>query len=476
MLINKRVKIITPTLSIYNTLSNKKEEFIPVDSNHVRMYTCGPTVYNFAHIGNARPAVVSDILVRVLRQLYSKVTYVSNITDIDDKIIKASIESGEPIDLITKKYEKIYNEDMASLGVLKPDAQPHATDFIKEMIELIEKMIKNDTAYASDGHVLFDVTKYSAYGKLSSRNIEDQLAGSRVEVASYKKNPGDFVLWKPSVDNQPGWNSPWGFGRPGWHLECSTMSEQTLGLPFDIHGGGMDLTFPHHENEIAQSCGAHGEDKDPSIFVRYWIHNAMLNIDGEKMSKSLGNIFYIRDYLKKHDGEVLRLALLSGHYRQSINWSAETMEQSKGILDRLYRILNKVEDIKVEDQDLAKCPEKVLLALCDDLNTSKALAELNDISKKLSTSNNDSDKLKYKIELLSAAKVFGILNQSPKKWLGIGQIQDNLDSDFIEKLIQQRTEARLAKDFNKADEIRNTLSDMGVEIEDTPDGTTWRMK
>jgi len=476
MLINKRVKIITPKLSIYNTLSNKKEEFIPVDSNHVRMYTCGPTVYNFAHIGNARPAVVSDVLVRVLRQLYSKVTYVSNITDIDDKIIKASIESGEPIDLITKKYEKIYNEDMASLGVLKPDAQPHATDFIKEMIELIEKMIKNDTAYASDGHVLFDVTKYSAYGKLSSRNIEDQLAGSRVEVASYKKNPGDFVLWKPSVDNQPGWNSPWGFGRPGWHLECSTMSEQTLGLPFDIHGGGMDLTFPHHENEIAQSCGAHGEDKDPSIFVRYWIHNAMLNIDGEKMSKSLGNIFYIRDYLKKHDGEVLRLALLSGHYRQSINWSAETMEQSKGILDRLYRILNKVEDIKVEDQDLAKCPEKVLLALCDDLNTSKALAELNDISKKLSTSNNDSDKLKYKIELLSAAKVFGILNQSPKKWLGIGQIQDNLDSDFIEKLIQQRTEARLAKDFNKADEIRNTLSDMGVEIEDTPDGTTWRMK
>ncbi len=440
------------------------------------MYTCGPTVYNFAHIGNARPAVVSDVLVRVLRQLYSKVTYVSNITDIDDKIIKASIESGESIDLITKKYEKIYNEDMASLGVLKPDAQPHATDFIKEMIELIEKMIKNDTAYASDGHVLFDVTKYSAYGKLSGRNIEDQLAGSRVEVASYKKNPGDFVLWKPSVDNQPGWDSPWGFGRPGWHLECSTMSEQTLGLPFDIHGGGMDLTFPHHENEIAQSCGAHGEDKDPSIFVRYWIHNAMLNIDGEKMSKSLGNIFYIRDYLKNHDGEVLRLALLSGHYRQSINWSAETMEQSKSILDRLYRILNKVEDIKVEDQDLAKCPEKVLLALCDDLNTSKALAELNDISKKLSTSNNDSDKLKYKIELLSAAKVFGILNQSPKKWLGIGQIQDNLDSDFIEKLIQQRTEARLAKDFNKADEIRNTLSDMGVEIEDTPDGTTWRMK
>ena len=408
--------------------------------------------------------------------MYSKVTYVSNITDIDDKIIKASIESGDSIDLITKKYENIYNEDMASLGVLKPNLQPHATDFIAEMIELIVKMIKNDTAYESDSHVLFDITKYSAYGKLSGRNIEDQLAGSRVEVASYKKNPGDFVLWKPSVDNQPGWDSPWGFGRPGWHLECSTMSEQTLGLPFDIHGGGMDLTFPHHENEIAQSCGAHGEDKDPSIFVRYWIHNAMLNIDGEKMSKSLGNIFYIRDYLKHHDGEILRLALLSGHYRQSINWSNETIEQSKNILDRLYRILNKVDDIIVEDKNLNKCPQKVLIALCDDLNTSKALAELNDISKKLSRSTNDSDKLKYKIELLSASKIFGILTQSPKKWLGIGQIQDNLDSDFIEKLIQQRTDARLAKDFNKADKIRNKLSDMGVEIEDTSDGTIWRIK
>jgi cysteinyl-tRNA synthetase len=440
------------------------------------MYTCGPTVYNYAHIGNARPAVVSDLLVRVLRQLFPKVTYVSNITDIDDRIINASIESGESIDAITKKYEKIYNEDMLSLGVLKPDIQPHATDFINEMIDLIKKMILNDTAYESEGHVLFKVKKYGAYGKLSGRNIEDQLAGSRVEVASYKKYAGDFVLWKPSVDNQPGWESPWGFGRPGWHLECSTMAEQSLGLPFDIHGGGMDLIFPHHENEIAQSCGAHNEDKDPTIFSKYWLHNAMLNIDGEKMSKSLGNIFYIRDYLKKCDGEVLRLALLSGQYRQSINWTSDTIDQSKKTLDKFYRILNKVSEIDVNQEIIDKCPEKVLSALCDDLNTSKALAEINEIAKKLSSSNDLNQKIKLKTDLLAAAKVFGILQKSPKKWLGIEQLQDNLDSKLIENLINDRNQARKSKDFNKADEIRKKLTELGIEIEDTSNGTVWRSK
>jgi len=440
------------------------------------MYTCGPTVYNYAHIGNARPAVVSDLLVRVLRQLYPKVTYVSNITDIDDKIINASIESGESIDAITQKYEKIYNEDMNSLGVLKPDIQPHATDFINEMIDLIKKMIINDTAYESEGHVLFNVKKYSAYGKLSGRNIEEQLAGSRVEVASYKKNAGDFVLWKPSIDNQPGWESPWGFGRPGWHLECSTMAEKSLGLPFDIHGGGMDLIFPHHENEIAQSCGAYNEDKDPTIFSKYWLHNAMLNIDGEKMSKSLGNIFYIRDYLEKCDGEILRLALLSGHYRQSINWTSDTINQSKNTLDKFYRILNKVSDIDVNEEIFNKCPEEVLNALCDDLNTSKALAEINEIAKKLSLSSELNEKIKLKTKLLAAAQIFGILQESPKKWLGIGQIQDNLDSEFIENLINERNQARLSKDFNKADEIRNKLTELGIEIEDTSSKTIWRSK
>jgi len=440
------------------------------------MYTCGPTVYNYAHIGNARPAVVSDLLVRVLRQLYSKVTYVSNITDIDDKIINASIESGEPINAITEKYEKIYNEDMNSLGVIKPDIQPHATDFINEMIDLVNKMIDNGTAYESEGHVLFNVTKYSAYGKLSGRNIEDQLAGSRVEVASYKKNAGDFVLWKPSSEGQPGWESPWGFGRPGWHLECSTMAEQSLGLPFDIHGGGMDLIFPHHENEIAQSCGAHNEDKDPTIFAKYWLHNAMLNIDGEKMSKSLGNIFYIRDYLEKYDGEILRLALLSGHYRQSINWTNETIEQSQNTLDKFYRLLHKVSDIDVDEKLINKCPEKVLDALCDDLNTSKALAEINEISKKLSSAIEVEDKIKYKTQFLAAAQVFGILQKSPKKWLGIGETQDNLDSKLIDNLINERNEARSSKDFNKADQIRDKLTELGIEIEDTPNGTIWRSK
>jgi len=440
------------------------------------MYTCGPTVYNYAHIGNARPAVVSDLLVRVLRQLYSKVTYVSNITDIDDKIINASIESGEPISAITEKYEKIYNEDMNSLGVIKPDIQPHATDFINEMIDLVNKMIDNGTAYESEGHVLFNVKKYSAYGKLSGRNIEDQLAGSRVEVASYKKNAGDFVLWKPSSEGQPGWESPWGFGRPGWHLECSTMAEQSLGLPFDIHGGGMDLIFPHHENEIAQSCGAHNEDKDPTIFAKYWLHNAMLNIDGEKMSKSLGNIFYIRDYLEKYDGEILRLALLSGHYRQSINWTNETIEQSQNTLDKFYRLLHKVSDIDVDEKLINKCPEKVLDALCDDLNTSKALAEINEISKKLSSAIEVEDKIKYKTQFLAAAQVFGVLQKSPKKWLGIGETQDNLDSKLIDNLINERNEARSSKDFNKADQIRDKLTELGIEIEDTPNGTIWRSK
>ena len=438
------------------------------------MYTCGPTVYNYAHIGNARPAVVSDLLSRVLRQIYPKVTYVSNITDIDDKIIAASLETGEPIDKITSKYEKIYNEDMKSLGVIKPDIQPHATDFIEEMISLVQKMISNKTAYVSENHVLFDVTKYNAYGKLSGRNIEEQLAGSRVEVASYKKYAGDFVLWKPSADGQPGWDSPWGFGRPGWHLECSAMAEESLGLPFDIHAGGMDLIFPHHENEIAQSCGAHNENNNPTIFSKYWLHNAMLNIDGEKMSKSLGNIFYIRDYLKNYDGEILRLALLSGHYRQSINWTNETINQSKNTLDRFYRILNKVSDIDVNIDDLNKCPKNVLDALCDDLNTSKALAEVNNIAKKLSLAENLDEKIKYKTRLLASANVLGILQHSPKKWLGIGQIQDNLDSTHIEDLINQRNKARKNKDFKTADEIRDKLTELGIEIEDTPNGTIWR--
>ena len=464
------------SLKIHNTLTKKKEEFIPVDDKHVRMYTCGPTVYNYAHIGNARPAVISDLLVRLLRYLYPKVTYVSNITDIDDKIIKASKETNKPINEITKKFEKIYNEDMNSLGVLAPDIQPRATQHIGDMIKLVKQMIDNGYAYESESHVLFDVTSYKAYGKLSGRDIEDQLAGSRVEVASYKKDPGDFVLWKPSFDDDPGWDSPWGYGRPGWHLECSAMSEKNLGLPFDIHGGGMDLIFPHHENEVAQSCGAHNEQNNPQIFVKYWIHNAMLNIGGKKMSKSLGNIFYIRDYLEKYPGEVLRLALLSGHYRQSLNWTDESIEQAYSMLNRIYRNLKKVEHINIDEKNVNFIPDNILDSLCDDLNTPEALAKLNDLVNKLSKSSNDDDIKVYKEKILAVGNILGILQESPDKWLGIGQASDSVDVSKIDNLIEQRQLARDAKDFQKADEIRDELANMGVEIEDTSKGTIWRTK
>ena len=460
-------------LKLHNTLTKNKSEFIPVDDKHVRMYTCGPTVYNYAHIGNARPAVVSDLLVRLLRYIYPKVTYVSNITDIEDKIIKASRETKTPISEITKKFENIYNEDMSSLGVLPPDIQPRATDYINDMISLINDMITNNYAYESEKHVLFDVKSYDAYGKLSGRDIEDQLAGSRVEVASYKKSPGDFVLWKPSYDEDPGWDSPWGFGRPGWHLECSAMSEKNLGLPFDIHGGGMDLIFPHHENEIAQSCGAHNEKNNPQIFVKYWIHNAMLNIGGKKMSKSLGNIFYIRDYLEKYSGEVLRLALLSGHYRQSLNWTDESIEQANSMLNRLYRILKKVEHINVVDTLVS---DSVIKCLCDDLNTPEALAAINKIANQLSRET-DLNKLSIlKSELLWSVNMIGILQHNPDKWLGIGQVDESIDSNEIELLIKERKIAREFKNFSKADEIRDKLNNMNIEIEDTPDGTIWRTK
>ena len=317
---------------------------------------------------------------------------------------------------------------------------------------------------------------YNAYGKLSGRDIQDQLAGSRVEVASYKKNPGDFVLWKPSVDDDPGWDSPWGFGRPGWHLECSAMSEKNLGLPFDIHGGGMDLIFPHHENEVAQSCGAHGEQHDPKIFVRYWIHNAMLNIGGKKMSKSLGNIFYIKDYTDKYPGEVLRFALMSGHYRQSLNWTDKSIKQAYSTLNRIYRILKKVEDIKIDENNVNLIPDSVLDCLCDDLNTPGALAKLNDIINKLSKATDDTEKKELKEQVIAVSNILGILKESPDKWLGIGQSSDNDNVDNINKLIRDRNDARKSKDFKKADEIRNKLTGIGIEIEDTPDGTIWRTK
>ena len=460
-------------LKLYNTLNNKKEKFVPVNSDHIRMYTCGPTVYNYAHIGNARPAVVSDLLVRLLRILYPKVTYVSNITDIDDKIINAANETGQSIKDITKKFEAIYNDDMSALLVNPPDIQPRATDYISDMITLVKKMIEKGCAYEADGHVLYDVSSYPSYGALSGRDLEDQIAGSRVEVASFKKNAGDFVLWKPSTDEQPGWNSPWGFGRPGWHLECSTMSEKNLELPFDIHGGGLDLIFPHHENEIAQSCGAYGVDNDPQFFAKYWIHNGFLDFDGEKMSKSLGNILYVHDLIREYPGEVLRLALLSTHYRQPLNWNPSIIEQCRNVLDRLYRVLN---SSKVSVKDNVPPSSKVIESLCDDLNTSMALAEINNLANQLSKADSEKDEIDLKSRLMSSANLLGILQQNPEEWLGYSKVDNSVDQNKIQELIDKRNIARSSKDFKLADQIRSQLNEMNIEIEDTPNGTIWKIK
>ena len=460
------------TLKIQNTLGSSKEEFIPINNSNVRIYACGPTVYTYAHIGNARMAVVNDLLVRLLRHLYPKVTYVSNITDIDDKIIDAAQQAGQPFQELTRKFETIYNEDMAALGVEYPDVQPRATEHITEMIELTKKLIEQGHAYEIKGHVLFHVPSFQMYGCLSGRNREEQIAGSRVEVAPFKKDPADFILWKPSPDPLPGWDTPWGFGRPGWHLECSAMSEKTLGLPFDIHSGGMDLIFPHHENEIAQSCAAHKKMDNPKAFAKYWLHNGFVIIDGEKMSKSIGNIRLVHELIKQYRGEVLRLALLSTHYRQPLNWTSAAIEQSHKTLDRLYRSLKELDDIKVEEEPVSKPPSQIVEVLCDDLNTPKMLAELNALADQAFKAERN-EKKEIKKGLLATGLLLGILQENPDVWLGYGQTQ-NINSQTIEKLINERKEARGNRDFKRADSIRKKLKDMGIEIEDTKDKTIWR--
>ena len=455
-------------LKIHNTLTGTKEIFKPVDESHVRVYACGPTVYNFAHIGNARMAVANDLLINVLRTQFKKVTYVSNITDIDDKIIEAAHELNEPIKNLTTKYTKIYNEDMSYLNVQLPDIQPRATDHIGEMIDLITKLINSGNAYEKNGHVLFHVPSYSKYGVLSKRNRDEQIAGSRVEVAPFKKDPADFILWKPSPDPMPGWESPWGFGRPGWHLECSAMSEKTLGLPFDIHSGGMDLVFPHHENEIAQTCSLH-TNHDPDNFAHFWFHNGFVNVEGEKMSKSIGNIRLVHDLKNQYSGEVLRLTLLSAHYRQPLNWTKEIIDQNSKMLDRLYRSLKDLQDIELTSETLSN---DVMESLLDDLNTPKLLAHLNTLTNKLSTANRD-EKINIKNNLIAAGKILGIMKEDPDVWLGYNQ-SSNPEKEEIEGLINQRNEARRDKDFKLADEIRDKLKIKGIEIEDTNNGTIWR--
>ncbi len=456
------------SLQLQNTLSGKKELFEPVDPEHVRIYACGPTVYNYAHIGNARMAVVNDLLVRVLKTQFKKVTYVSNITDIDDKIIEASKETGEEIYSITSKYTDIYNNDMSALGVKLPDIQPRATDHIKEMIALIQKLIDANKAYEKNGHVLFHVPSFENYGILSKRNRDEQIAGSRVEVAPFKKDPADFVLWKPSPSPLPGWNSPWGFGRPGWHLECSVMSEKSLGLPFDIHSGGIDLVFPHHENEIAQTCSI-SKHKEPKDFATYWFHNGFVNVEGEKMSKSIGNIRLVHELNKKYKGEVLRLTLLSAHYKQPLNWTEEIIEQNSKMLDRLYRVLLELSDISVK---LELPTDSIMESFLDDLNTPKIIAKLNEEANSASSVSKDR-KVEIKKNLLSTGKILGILEDDPENWLGYSQ-KSKENSEEIERLINQRNEARRSKNFNLADTIRDTLKDKGIEIEDTDKGTIWR--
>jgi len=455
-------------LKIHNTLSGTKEIFEPVDNNHVRVYACGPTVYNYAHIGNARMAVVNDLLVNVLRTQFEKVTYVSNITDIDDKIIDAAHELNEPIKNLTTKYTKIYNDDMGYLNVKLPDIQPHATDHISEMIDLIKKLIENNYAYEKDGHVLFHVPSFSKYGVLSKRNRDEQIAGSRVEVAPFKKDPADFILWKPSPDPLPGWESPWGFGRPGWHLECSAMSEKTLGLPFDIHSGGMDLVFPHHENEIAQTCSL-DDNHEPASFAKFWFHNGFVNVEGEKMSKSIGNIKLVHDLKKQYKGEVLRLTLLSAHYRQPLNWTKEIIDQNSKMLDRFYRSLKELQDVEISS-DLVS--EDIMESLLDDLNTPKVLAKLNTLSNTLSSADTD-EKRNIKNNLIATGKILGVMQEDPNIWLGYNQTA-NPEKEEIEGLINQRNEARRSKDFKLADQIRDKLKSKGIEIEDTKNGTIWR--
>ena len=452
-------------IKLYDSLSREKRTFEPIDPSHIRLYACGPTVYNYAHIGNARMAVVFDLWARVLRTRYDRVTYVSNITDIDDRIIEASRESGDSISLITEKYARIYNEDMAYLGVRAPDVQPRATAHIPEMLDQIAALINRGHAYVAEGHVLFHVPSDPSYGALSGRSRDEQIAGARVDVAPYKKDPADFVLWKPSVGDQPGWESPYGYGRPGWHIECSAMAEKHLGLPFDIHGGGADLKFPHHENEIAQSCCAHGHERAPDSFAKYWVHNGFVTVEAEKMSKSLGNFRLVHDLAKKYKGEVLRLTLLGAQYRQPLDWSEKALEQSQKQLDGFYARLLELKDVPEKE---AKIPEEILEALYDDLNTPLALSRLHGLLRE------EKDPAALKGKLRAAGDLLGVFQSDPAAWLGYGQSGDGISTSDIEALVSKRQDAKKEKNFVLADSIRKELEEKGILIEDTAQGPKWR--
>ena len=456
------------TLTLHNTLTRRREPLEPVRPGHVGMYVCGPTVYDLAHIGNARPIVVFDVLYRVLKRLYPTVTYVRNITDIDDKINEASRKSGEPIESITARTTKAFHEDIAALGALPPDVEPRATSYVPQMIALIEALIEAGNAYEAEGHVLFHVPSAPRYGALSGRNRDEMIAGARVEVAPYKRDPADFVLWKPSDETLPGWESSWGRGRPGWHIECSAMSRAYLGETLDIHGGGMDLIFPHHENEIAQSeCACPG-----APFARHWVHNGVLTVEGEKMSKSLGNFITIRDALAETPGEVIRLALLSTHYRHPLDWTADGIEKARLSTDKFYNALRKagVEDGAADDN----VDPEVEAALCDDLNTPKALAVLHRLAGDLNRAGGEPAKARACAALRGSGALLGLLQADPEAWFrGAGQ-EGGMSDVEIEALIAARAAARAQRDFAEADRIRAAMVAEGIALEDTAEGTLWR--
>ena len=453
-------------MQLHNTLTGRKQEFVPQDSSRVTMYVCGPTVYSYAHIGNMRPPVVFDVLARLLRHRYERVVYVRNITDIDDKINAAAEREGVSIAVISDRYAAAYHEDLEALGVAPTDHEPRVTEHLPQIIAMIQRLIDSGHAYAAEGHVLFNVGAYDDYGMLSKRDRREMLAGARVEVAPYKKDAGDFVLWKPSRDEQPRWDSPWGRGRPGWHIECSAMAETLLGDTIDIHGGGHDLVFPHHENEIAQSRCAHGG----APFANYWVHNGFVTVNREKMAKSVGNVLRARELLEQAPGEAIRLALLGGHYRQPLDWTDETLVQAKRQLDRLYGALREVADVKPAAG--VEAPDGFFAALDDDLNTPAALAEMFELVRALNKAESNEDKARIKGQLLAAAKLMGLLSQTPQDWFGAGN--DDPESAEIEALLEQRAAARKARDFTSADRIRDELTARGIVIEDSAQGIRWR--
>jgi cysteinyl-tRNA synthetase len=457
-------------LVIHDTLSGEKRPFTPTDPGRVTMYVCGPTVYNYAHIGNARPVVVFDVLFRLLRHIYGEdaVVYARNITDVDDKINAKAAAEGVPIGTITDRFTAIYNADMAALGALPPSAEPRATANIETMLDMIGRLVDAGYAYAAEGHVLFDTRKYADYGALSRRSLDDMIAGARVEVAPYKRDATDFVLWKPSKPGEPEWPSPWGAGRPGWHIECSAMVEKTLGTPIDIHGGGHDLVFPHHENEIAQSrCATHG-----GPYANYWMHNGFLTIEAEKMSKSIGNVLLVHDLIEQVPGEAIRWALLAAHYRAPLDWNGELLAQARKNLDRFYGVLRRAADLPVDES--VGPPEAFLAALLDDLNTPRATAELFALAHTLETSTDVAARTAAKSALLAAGHLLGFLEADPDAWFEGGADEDLKAK--VEALLQTRIEARAAKDWTTADRIRDELNALNVVVMDSADGATWRLR